>query len=116
MFPDIPARNATEVNDEKSIDEDSREEDKLLLKIVNSKSEVKKEATIVVKKTPSGEKREKAILTRNATRRRKSDGNTLVKFKKLKRSSPTDSFAFDDNKIKSTSPVAKRARCRGKKR
>ena len=91
MFHDILVRNAAEVNDKKATDEDSGE----------------KEATIVVKKT-SGEKREKAILTRNATRRRKSDGDTLVKFKKLKRSSLTDPFGFDDNKIKITSPVAKR--------
>ena len=99
MFQDIPVCNVAEVNDKNPIDEDSGE----------------KEATIVVKNS-SGEKREKAILTRNATRRRKSDSDTLVKFKKLKRSSLTDPFGFDDNKIKSTSPVAKRTRCRRKKR
>ena len=116
VFQDIPVHNVVEDNGEKPSDEDSSEEDEPLSKIVNSKSEVKKEVKIVVKKNPTGEKRKKAILTRNATKRRKSDGDALVKSKKLKRSSLTDQFGFDDNKSKSTSPVAKRTRCRGKKK
>ena len=116
IFQDVHVRNAPEVNDEKPIDEGSSEEDEPLSKIVNSKSEVKKEAKILVKKIPPGEKRKKAILTRNATKRRKSDGDALVKSKKLKRSSLTDPFGFDDNKSKRTSPVANRTRCRGRKK
>lgn len=116
IFQDIPVRNAGEVNDEKPVGEDNSEEDEPLSKIVNLKSDVKKETKIVVKKIPAGEKRNKASLTRNSTKRRKSDGDALVKSKKLKRSSLTDPFGFDDNKSKSTSPVAKRTRFKRKKK